>query len=55
MRIDPAAADPADSIETFTAPGLSQPVAIKLAADGRIWLPSSRARRPTCSLAYCRA
>jgi virginiamycin B lyase len=36
-RIDPAARNPSHTIETFTAPGLSQPVAIKLAADGRIW------------------
>jgi virginiamycin B lyase len=36
-RIDPGAEDPSETIETLTAPGPSQPVAIKLAADGRIW------------------
>ena len=36
-RLDPGARDPGSTIETFTAEGLLQPVAIKLAADGRIW------------------
>ena len=36
-RIDPRADDPAQTLETFAAPGLSKPVAIKTAADGRVW------------------
>jgi virginiamycin B lyase len=36
-RIDPGADDPAQTLQTFTAPGISKPVAIKTAADGRIW------------------